>query len=516
MKHIYTVVLFLLCTTLLSAQNVPELLYYNFDGSGTKVPNLASSPPAGTDTATIMGSIIQGSSSFLCGGSLIGSGNSASTDYLNTGWNTELSGMSWTISFRSSQFAPNSTLYYIFGDLNAGSFRCFTNGVAGPNNWILRGTGITDVLINGGAITASTMTTFVYDQPANTIYGYLNGTLVTTVPQGATPVISTTGGPFKVMGYSTNVGAPSGGLLDEFRLYNRALSAAEIAELYNPYATPGFLGADQDFCFSSGPVPLQLPFPASVPGITWSDGSALPFLPVAGADTFSVSISGDCGSGSDTIVIGNLATSGAISVTACQNLGYTSAAGNFYTTSGIYTDTLLNAAGCDSILTINLSITAVNTTLTQSGTSGEIFTASTGADSYQWINCSTQTPVAGATASTFTAGIAGQYAVVVTENNCSDTSACLATAPDLSLHTGINTQLLKLYPNPTQGSFRLETGAYEGPLQLELLNSVGQVLQSSELNGNSIQINIEGARGLYFIRLTNAAGEKAVLRIIKE
>ena len=41
-------------------------------------------------------------------------------------------------------------------------------------------------------------------------------------------------GPFKVMGYSANVGSPLNGHLDEYRVYSRALTPAEITQLYNP------------------------------------------------------------------------------------------------------------------------------------------------------------------------------------------------------------------------------------------------------------------------------------------
>lgn len=498
----------------LHAQNTPELLYYSFEGSGTQVPNLASAPPAGTDTASIQGAITQGNSSFLCNGTLIGSGNSASSDYLNTGWNTELSNISWTISFRTSQITASSTLFYIFGDLNAGSFRCFTNGVAGANNWILRGTGITDVLVNGGAVTASTMTTFVYDQPANTIYGYLNGVLVNTVPQGATPSITSTGGPFKVMGYSTNVGAPAGGLLDEFRVYNRALSAAEIAELYNPYATAGFLGADQAICPSDGAVPFDLPYPASSSGISWSDGTTLPTLTVTTPDTFSVNITGDCGSGSDTIIFNSLESSASIAATACATQGYTSPSGAVYTTSGVYTDTIPNAAGCDSVLTITLTVNSVDTAVSMTLSVPPQLIAAAGASSYQWYDCNNQMLVPGASSQNFSPGLNGDFAVIITANGCTDTSACKPY-----YYFGLENALsasLKLYPNPTTGSFRIEATENKEMLQLELISSVGQVLQNLRMNGDNAILNIEGAKGLYFVRVTNADGEKAVLRIIKE
>lgn len=87
----------------------------------------------------------------------------------------------------------------MFGDINTNSLRCFTNGVAGSTNWILRGGGLTDTYVNGAAIDTLTMTTFVYS--------------------------------------STTVGAPAGGNLDEFRVYSRALTADEVAALYTATST---------------------------------------------------------------------------------------------------------------------------------------------------------------------------------------------------------------------------------------------------------------------------------------
>jgi Concanavalin A-like lectin/glucanases superfamily/IPT/TIG domain/Abnormal spindle-like microcephaly-assoc'd, ASPM-SPD-2-Hydin len=207
---------------------VPELLYYRFNGSGTTVPNLASAP-VGTNPAIIRGGLTQGGSGQE-GGGLIGSGVSSTTDFLDTGWATSLSG-SWTFSLYLNNIPSSATLFYFFGDNSAGSFRCFTNGVAGANNLIFRGP-FTDVNVPGAAqVNTPTVTHFVYDSVQGEIRAYVNGVLTTTVAQN--PITITGTGPFKVSGYAANVGNPVGGVIDEFRLYNRALTAQEVAGTWN-------------------------------------------------------------------------------------------------------------------------------------------------------------------------------------------------------------------------------------------------------------------------------------------
>jgi uncharacterized repeat protein (TIGR01451 family) len=210
--------------------DVPELIYYKFDNpGGTTVRNQASAP-VGTNPAPLMGGLtIGGSGQF--GSALVGTGISASTDYVNTGWATNLGTGSWTISLSLNNIpTSSSTLFYFFGDTTAGGLRSFTNGIAGPGNLILRGP-MNDVLVSGVFTGQPAVVHFVYDSTVPEIRGYLNGTLNTTVGQPALNINGT--GPFKVNGYGSNVGLPSGGLMDEFRIYNRALPAQEIAETWN-------------------------------------------------------------------------------------------------------------------------------------------------------------------------------------------------------------------------------------------------------------------------------------------
>ncbi len=252
-----------------AAPPVPELLYYKFDETGTIVTNRASSPPPGTASASILGGIAQNQPNETLGNvtALRGSGLSASTDYLNTGWVTNLSG-SWTISFASRGISTSGTLYFVMGDFTAQSLRIFTNGVAGSTNWILRGTGLADTLIPGGALAGTTtVNTFVYDSAAGNIRAYLNGALVSTVAQTALSFAGT--GPFKVMGYASNAGAPLGGLLGDVRIYSRALNASEVeaisdAVLLLPQAITNFAPVSP---VAFGAVPQILSATGSASGI---------------------------------------------------------------------------------------------------------------------------------------------------------------------------------------------------------------------------------------------------------
>jgi len=228
MKNFLSACLLLLSIPLITTgQTIPELMYYKFDVPGSTVFNEASAP-VGTNPAPIQGTLTSGGVGQF-GGSLIGLGANSTANRVNTGWATNLTS-DWTISFWTSNVAPSTTLWYILGDVNAGGFRCFTNGVAGAGNWVLRGPGITDVFINGGATVAPHVMHYVYDSSVPEIRGYLDGVLVTTVAQTAALNITGTG-PFTVGAYGGNSGLS--GNMDEFRLYDRALSATEVANTWN-------------------------------------------------------------------------------------------------------------------------------------------------------------------------------------------------------------------------------------------------------------------------------------------
>jgi hypothetical protein len=203
----------------------PDYLYYKFENNpnATTVQNCAI-PGVGTATAPL-----GPGTPFASGGQFDTciSGSFLTTGGVTTGYNFSPGTSSWTISMWITIPTTNTgSACYLFGDLG-NSFRCFHNGIALPNNLVLRGTGVTDVTVTGIG-PSPTVVTFVYDSAAGNIKAYKNGVLAATVNQ----TLNITGGTgFKVGGNGTSTSFV--GKMDEFRLYHKALTAAEVLDVWD-------------------------------------------------------------------------------------------------------------------------------------------------------------------------------------------------------------------------------------------------------------------------------------------
>src|SRR5690606_11684754 len=97
-----------------------------------------------------------------------------------------------------------------------------------------------------------------------------------------------------------------------------------------------------------------------------------------------------------------------------------------------------------------LDLTIVNVDITTTDSENTITANATGA-TYQWINCSDNSAISGETDASFTATQSGDYAVIVTEGSCTDTSACVNVIVTSINTIDNNTNQHKVYPNPTTG-----------------------------------------------------------------
>lgn len=185
-----------------------------------------------------------------------------------------------------------------------------------------------------------------------------------------------------------------------------------------------------------------------------------------------------------------------------------------YTAPGTYQATLIatNATGSDT-MTLPITVISVDTVISVNGIT--ISSSATNA-TYQWINCATNQPVAGATSSTFTPTANGSYAVVVTQNGCSDTSACQPITT-VSLDQLSVADLITVYPNPSKGIFTLYDTQSGLSNQLIIVSNVlGETVYSTRITGNKTNIDLSAAKnGIYFITIDSQLG-KSVTKIIKE
>ena len=223
------VVSFLLISTVSYSQtyNVPEVLYYKFNNGPSTTPNYAI-PGAGTNPAIILGQTMGPGGQF--DSALVGNGGSSTSNYVNSGWLMDLGSGSWTISFWISNVTPG-TFSYVFGPDIASSFRCFTSGASGNTGVRLDGGSPFIELDIPGVLPGPSVVHFVFDSASSTLSGYLNGAFVKDTIQP--PLNLTSAVPFKVGGYGTAGSLAAGGLLDEFRVYRRALSSTEINDTWN-------------------------------------------------------------------------------------------------------------------------------------------------------------------------------------------------------------------------------------------------------------------------------------------
>jgi hypothetical protein len=221
--------------------------------------------------------------------------------------------------------------------------------------------------------------------------------------------------------------------------------------------------------------------------------------------------------GGDSIISINLTvganTTASVTVTECTL--YTAPSGATYTATGVYTDVIPNACGGDSTITINLTVPVLNLSVTLAGAT--LTSGAGGTSTYQWIDCGTMTPVAGATSQAYTATVDGNYAVIVTTSGCTDTSACTAVLVgglnDIAANGG-----LKIYPNPSNGDFTVNViGITANAVNIEVIDFSGRVVGTRTFNNVQGQLaaemNMNVEAGSYLVRIS-ANGESTVQTIV--
>ncbi len=189
-------------------------------------------------------------------------------------------------------------------------------------------------------------------------------------------------------------------------------------------------------------------------------------------------------------------------VSICSGESYTFPDGTSGTETTSHISYLTTTEGCDSTITTNLTVTVVDISVSEDN---GVLTVTTGGDEFQWIDCDNgNADIAGATASSYTATEAGNYAVRVTYNDCTNTSECTYTTG--TAVDNITAGKLNLFPNPNSGRFTIDLNGLEiNGGKLEIFNPQGQLIYAEDLQGrSSLDVTLpEGTKGLYLVKISN-------------
>ena len=158
--------------------------------------------------------------------------------------------------------------------------------------------------------------------------------------------------------------------------------------------------------------------------------------------------------------------------------------------------TFTDACGNTTAQTQDVVITPVDVT-TSMASDGITIVVNNNGQTYQWIDCITGQAIPGETSYNFTPTYGSEFAVIITENGCSDTSACVNSTVGIG-EIGIKT--LVLYPNPTNGMLTID---FEGEIKnIEVVDMLGRRVKTIVSIENKSVDATELTPGKYMIRIT--------------
>lgn len=204
-------------------------------------------------------------------------------------------------------------------------------------------------------------------------------------------------------------------------------------------------------------------------------------------------------------------SSSTINQTSCFN--YQSPAGNIYTSSGVYTEHINNAFGCDSTITINLTIDTVDLMVTQNG---NVLLANAVLPIYPWYYCNPFSLAVYNSTPDFTPWTSGDYALIVTQNGCVDTTACFNVVL-VGLEENKYSNEISMSPNPFIEQIIITFTEKQKNTSVKVMNVLGECIQQLTTNNKQLILDMSSlAKGIYFVRIEDENKNVVNRKIIKE
>lgn len=131
---------------------------------------------------------------------------------------------------------------------------------------------------------------------------------------------------------------------------------------------------------------------------------------------------------------------------------------------------------------------------------------------YQWMNCTTDEVIPGATGQQFTPSEGGNYAVVVSNGACEETSECIAYTGNTTGIEDVGNAGVNVYPNPVENVLTVQ--AEKSINQIAIQTANGQVVYES---GSVAVVDMSFLpSGIYFATIRFEDGTASVVRLIRK
>jgi hypothetical protein len=234
-------------------------------------------------------------------------------------------------------------------------------------------------------------------------------------------------------------------------------------------------------------------------------------------DTFTAS------NGCDSFVTLNLTITPPTIVTKIDSSDFAAAyawRGKSYSSAGTYYDTTKAANKCDTIFKLVLTTKkpvspAAPPILQINYVAGALIASIDSATSYQWYLCGPpMKKITGATKRTFQVADKNKYTVVVTKNGKTDTAACASNSSIVSTNIA---QGIICYPNPVSNKLSIELERKLSNVDIVIYDLSGRKLWGHHFNSLlQTEINMQNfPEGTYFLQMQSDQVSHRVIKIVK-
>jgi hypothetical protein len=168
--------------------------------------------------------------------------------------------------------------------------------------------------------------------------------------------------------------------------------------------------------------------------------------------------------------------------------------------SGIFTHTFSNVNGCDSVVNIDFTLSALASNVLLDETTGTLSITPLGA-MYTLVSCENNNALSTSNSPSFSLSSNGVYAVVLSQNGCVDTSDCV-TFSSANL-TNQNEDLLIFSPNPCQEVLCIKN-LNQRKVGIRILDVKGSIVTFHTIDSDKNEMLISTGDlnpGLYFLQV---------------